>query len=215
MHRPRTTRVSVACGALLTVFSMIALAWSLNSCDSNPAGPKPKPEEESKDYRVWFKEGFFGTGQIFAYRPASNTVDSFYFPTRGPVIVSADGKTLYARPKDSAFVGAIDLDSLACGDTLVPDRWLPFGAILDISSDGTLMAVTNSDLRDFSIVNSSDYSVVYHEPTKIGGGVFTADNQRFYSGGGVLVDMSSMPPEVSRWECPFGYLLGRRCLLPQ
>lgn len=188
----------------LTLVGLVAVTayLLLGSCNRKPGGPA---EPVVKDYAVYMKEGF-NPGWIYAYHPVTNIVDSFYWLTDGPMVVSADGQTLYCRPDGSPNMAAVALDSIKCGDTLVVDHMLPFSLIAAVSPDNQLMAVLDIGYDGFSIVKTSDYSVVIHGTELVGGGSFTQDSQRYYSSNGIIVDINETPPVIRLWPCPFGSL---------
>ena len=193
-------------GVAWALFLSLLMGLFLFGCNEAPFAPKDDdPVEELTDYPVYMKEGF-DPGWIFAYHPLTNTVDSFYWLTEGPMIVSADGRKLYCRPDGSSTVAAVDLDSIQCGDTLAVDHMLPFNSVVAVSPNNQFMAVLDSGYNGFSIVRASDYSVIFQDTVAVGfSGTFTQDSRRFY-GGGVVVDLNVAPSVIRRWSCPFGRL---------
>lgn len=137
------------------------------SCNSgDPLGPV-----EAKDYVVYLRDNVTH-GTIFGYHTVTEEVDSFQVPyaaSRGPT-VSADGRWMYFG---STTTAVIELNSF----TLVEE--LPYNGTegVAVSPDNRLVAVLGDGLH---ILNTSDFSEVFHDTDKVSGGIFSADSKSFY-----------------------------------
>jgi hypothetical protein len=187
----------------LMVLPIVLMVYLAGACEKK--GTSSVPTDPTDEYRVFMKEAH-NPGWIYAYRPVSNEVDSFYWLISGDLRISADGQKLYGRPDGCVNAAVVQFDSIRWGDSLCPDCSLPFKEVISVSSDNELLAVVAED-NGFSIVRTADYSVVFHDTDRVVEGVFASGSQRFY-GGAVHVDLHGSPGIIRRWSCPFGLLYG-------
>jgi len=128
---------------------------------------------------------------LYSYNPYSRHLDSAalnytltgYEYFRG-VTVSADGSLLYMPIQTKSVVVVFDSDSL----NVVTELPYKTGSPVAISPDGNLMAIFGKDLW---VLNTDDYSVLFHDTSDIYNGVFSANSERLYA-----VALGSMPPEA-------------------
>ncbi|MEW5993379.1 MAG: hypothetical protein AB1744_03160 [Candidatus Zixiibacteriota bacterium] len=185
-------------GLVLTAVALTAL-WLVAGCDDGPTEPKPV-----KDYAVYFNAWVSDQANwFFRYHPLTNAVDSFWLPYWLESVVSADGKTLYVSHTQGG-IAVLDTDSMMLLEVLQPYLFP-----IAVSPDNRLMAVYDPSDSGLSILNTSDYSLVFHDttqPTPVG--VFSASSQRFYgapnSGGVYVLDLSDSLFAVRQYSVPFG-----------
>lgn len=153
-----------------TMVIMTAAYLLLGSCDSNPTGPKP--EEELKDYRVWFFDvGEVGRVKVYAYHPTTHCIDTFGIDpgVKGVMTASADGSLLY-------FCGGIGGEThVRETDSLNLVTILPYGLVSAVSLDGEYVCAHGSD--GLRILRTTDYSVVYHDTILTRHAWFSADSR--------------------------------------
>ncbi len=156
-------------GQLLAVAS-VGMIVSISCGGDNPTGPAPV-----KDYPVYF----FGMGanwetpMYYEYFPGSDRIDSFYLPfiPTNYMSASADGRQLWVSGGDITYV--VDLRS----KRVIAE--LPFGKnTIVFSPNNRYAAIMASGLY---ILETNDFSVIFHDSLWIEQGRFTADSKRFYA----------------------------------
>lgn len=137
-------------------------------------GGPPPPPRPGKDYVVYFKDDVSGGGMCYGYHPLTSQVDSFSLPAGAwwGMTVSSDGTILYVVAKNDIIL-VVDLDT----ETIITE--LPYEAKggVAVSPDGQLVAILGDDLY---ILNTSDYSLVFHDTSKVLNGVFSSDGRSLY-----------------------------------
>jgi len=85
---------------------------------------------------------------------------------------SSDGTILYVVAKNDTIM-VFDLDT----KTIITE--LPYEAKggVAVSPNGQLVAILGDDLY---ILNTSDYSVVFHDTNRVSSGIFSSDSRSFY-----------------------------------
>lgn len=157
---------------ILIAAGILELCLYFAGCD----GKKPDEPEVPKDYVMYFYDG--GAYNVFyGFHPLTCTLDSFYLPGDHwrHMTVSANGKRVYLPEANT--VAVVDLES----KTILAH--LPYKATggVAVSPDGQLLAVLGDDLH---ILNTSDYSVVFHDTDLVSRGRFSDDSRSFYCGSG-------------------------------
>ena len=145
---------------VVSAVTVLLLALAFIACDDKkPTEPDLPPEP--KDYPVYFYDGRLNEGNwYYVYHPLTNEIDSVHLPYSFWPVVSADGSLMYIRDAARNDMAVVVTDSFA-----VVDR-LPYGMPIDVSPDSQLIAVQRSGLY---ILRTSDYSVVFHDSTLLGG----------------------------------------------
>jgi|GEM_PF-1495621 len=137
-------------------------------------GGPPPPPRPGKDYVVYFKDDVSGGGMCYGYHPLTSQVDSFWLPAGAwwGMAVSSDGTILYVVAKNDIIL-VVDLDT----ETIITE--LPYEAKggVAVSPDGQLVAILGDDLY---ILNTSDYSLVFHDTSEVKKGVFSSDSRSLY-----------------------------------
>ena len=172
------------CGAFTAV--VVCVMW-IGGCSELPSNPSPKV---SGEYVVYFCNTT-GNRMLYSYNPYSQVMDSValnyqltgYEYFRG-VTVSPDGSLLYMPIQSRSLVVVFDIGSL----NVVTELPYKTGSPVAISPDGSRMAIFGKDLW---ILDTDDYSVVFHDTADIYKGVFSANSQRLYA-----VALGFMPPEA-------------------
>ncbi|MEW5795658.1 MAG: hypothetical protein AB1772_04785 [Candidatus Zixiibacteriota bacterium] len=148
----------------------LACLWPFG-CDDGPTKPPPV---EANDYPVYFCNSVNST--LWIFHPLTLELDSMVVPYEGEmrsVTVSADGKQLYFTQRDRVLV--LTADSLQLVAELPYGAW--FGAA--VSPDDRLLAIMG---QDFYVLNTTDWSVVFSDTTRLHDGIFSSDSRTFYAG---------------------------------
>jgi len=184
--------------AILIAGGILSLCLYFTGCDDNPVEP-----DEPKDYPAYFFDAYYNDANwYFAYHPASNQVDSFWLPYSLPPLISADGKKMYITGIPTDHIDVLDTDSMVVIDQL------PYVGAFAVSPDNRLIAVVDDGLS-LSILETSDYSVVFHDTTTFNERcVFSSNSQRFYgapqAGGVYILDLSDSQFPITIITPPFG-----------
>ncbi|MFH1372533.1 MAG: hypothetical protein ABII79_01885 [bacterium] len=148
--------------------AVILCVWLIGCDDDNryitgPVIPKDYVVYVSWDY-PW--------PTVTTYNTGTGTIDSFHTPyvASAPPSLSADGRLMYFGSQTTAV---IELDSY----TTVME--LPYDGRSGVvaSPDNQLVAIQSEELY---ILNTADFSVAYHDTTRLVNGQFSADSRNFY-----------------------------------
>ena len=154
------------------VFLAVGAIW-LGSSGCN--ADKPTQSTVPKDYPVYSWD--CNLEEVYlAYHPTTNQIDTFPVSIPRPLtwnglFASADGASLYFSLGSS--VAILDLASNSLIDSL------PYKAVLAVSPDNRLIAVR--DDLGFYILNTSDYSEVFHDTDFVLQGTFSTSSTGFYA----------------------------------
>ncbi len=179
-------RTNILYSLVLTVLAGWLVLSGLSCNGDKPTGPPPTTP---KDYPVYFINCLYYEGNwYFAYYPTTNQLDSFWLPYTTAPVISADGKKMYVSDRKRTHIALVDLDSRAVIDQL------PYKLAIAVSPDNQLVAVQGEGVH---ILQTSDYSEVFHDSVTVVRGTFSRNSQRFYgatSDGEVYtLDMSQAP----------------------
>ncbi len=163
--------------------AVVVYCMGLGGCGESPTDSAPRADI---DYVVYFYS-MSGDRGMYKYYPLTQELDSadLHYEVTGydhfkSLSVSADGELLYMPFESSVVV----FDS----DSLYPVAELPYKTRypVEVSPDGSYIAVFGNGVW---ILNTTDYSVYYHDTTNAIMGVFSADGMRLYAHGS-----ESQPP---------------------
>lgn len=187
---------------VVAVGLVLSIAAFFLACGDKPTEPKPV-----KDYPLYFWNNS-GTHLLYTYYTGSGRLDSTniaYWPWNG-LEVSADGERLYVG--EATSVAVLDSDSLQLITRL------PYAPKdIAVSRDNQLLAICGDSLV---VVDTRDYSVVYHTSHEVNPVKFSWDSESLY---GAYVDpatkahimlrvrgLLSDSPELSLHSFPHGIL---------
>lgn len=152
--------------------TMLAL-FCLVTCDDKPTEPKP-----AKDYVFYFNDGGY-YDRYYRYFLATARVDSLIIPYESrytSFAVSAHGTRLYLPDRYKTVVVSTDSFQVI---TEINHGGSGDGGGAAVSPDNRLVAIQGND--GLYILNTSDYSLVFHDTTKVINGIFSYDNSSFYA----------------------------------
>ncbi len=202
-HTTAITR-GMAVGLILLIIAFSVLRFSGCSSDS------PVASRSSDSYMVYLT-GFQDTSLLFGIRPGDTTIKTWTVPwvSEEAVAISADGNLLY-HGNESVTVRETD--------SFMVMAELPYSADngIAVSPDNSKIAFFGDDLY---ILNTADYSVVFHDTLELEGGVFSHDSKTLYGYGatGDFVDLvsfvykltlSSEPPSVALHDLDYARVRG-------
>jgi hypothetical protein len=172
---------------LISVTAAVALVLS-SGCGSDPVSPSG-----ADSYPVYL--GSPSSNWFWKYDPSKGILDSFHLPVNSftSPVISADGKSMYLTTESGFDTTVVMLDLATLDTTTIwhgQRNWY-----LAVSPDNRLLALCG---RDLNILNTSDYSVAFHDTTAVLRGAFSDSSQAFYGGygeaaldGGMRVDLKT------------------------
>jgi hypothetical protein len=191
---------------LLAMLTLYLLA--ISGCESAPTDPSLSGTGEM-NYAVYFYSTYGDEG-LYKYYPLTQELDSadLHYQVTGydhfnSLHVSADGELLY-MPFEQIIV-VFDSDSL------YPVAELPYKTRypVAVSPDGKYIAIFGNGVW---VLNTSDYSVYYHDTTNAVRGVFSSNGMRLYAMGSeteppytaylYVLDLSGPEPVLEKRKSP-------------
>lgn len=160
---------------LLATLTLFFFAFS--GCNSKPTDQAAKADEDV-NYAVYFYS-MTGDRGMYIYNPLTQELDSadLHFELIGyehfkSMHLSSDGELIYMPFKETVVVFDTDL--------LNPITELPYrtNSPVAVSPDGRYIAIFGNGVW---VLNSSDYSVYYHDTISAHNGVYSANGMRLYA----------------------------------
>lgn len=174
-------------------FVAAGLCLNLIDCGLKSTQPAPEPEE---DYIFYFNDASY-FDKYYRYHSATHQVDSLIIPyeSRKGFAVAADGSRLYLP--DGNMTVVVSTDSFE----VITE--INYAGGVSVSPDGRFLAIPGYDI---SIIDTEDYSVVFHDTNDAASGAFSQNSQAFYCGNSPYVfkiDLSTPDYQITRTQLPY------------